>query len=98
MQICSVCQTQASDLDIVCPNCQSDLSEYSQTAVDLKTLRENPRVTRIRLVVDVDACPACQDFEGSYEKDKVPNLPVEGCSSPTGCRCTYKPVFDEIYP
>ena len=98
VQICSVCQTQANDLDKVCQNCQADLSEYSQTAVDLKTLRENTRVSRIRLVVNDDACPACQDFEGSYEKDKVPKLPIEGCSNPMGCRCIYKPVFDEIYP
>ena len=98
VQLCSVCHTQANDLETICPNCQADLSVLSQRAVDLKKLQDNPRVLRIGLVVNQDACPACQAFEGSYEKDKVPTLPIQGCSHPLSCRCTYKPFLDEIYP
>ena len=98
MQLCSICHTQVNDLETICPNCQADLTEFSQNVVNLYQLKVNPRVSGVRVVVAEDACPACQRFEGSYEKDKVPFLPIQGCSHPLTCRCTYKPVLDEIYP
>lgn len=98
MQLCSICHSQVNDLETICPNCKSDLREFSQNFANLNLLKANPRVNRIRFVVAEDACPACQGYEGSYDKDKVPLIPINGCSHPLGCRCTYKPVLDEIYP
>ena len=98
MQTCSLCNTQSPDTSITCVYCQADLGEYSATAVALKKFIENPRVNTIRLVVGADCCPACAAQEGTYDKNSVPNLPVEGCSHPNGCRCFYEPMLNIIYP
>jgi hypothetical protein len=83
---------------LTCPTCQADLRQFSLTAVALRRFLDNPRVKNIRLVVAEDACPACAAAEGTYEKEKAPALPVEGCSELNGCRCFYEPMLDEIYP
>jgi len=98
VQTCSKCQTQAPDSATLCPNCQSDLRQYSVTAVALQRFRDNPRVKNLRLVVAHNCCPACQMAEGTYEKDSAPSLPIEGCSHGLGCRCFYEPMLTEIYP
>jgi hypothetical protein len=98
VQTCTRCFTQSPDSVHICPKCQADLNELSSTAVALKRILSNPRVRTVRLAVPVDACPACQAVEGTYPKDKVPALPVEGCSEPNGCRGFYEPLLDEIYP
>jgi hypothetical protein len=64
----------------------------------LKRILANSRVIGVRLAVPENACPACRAVEGTYPKDLVPALPVEGCSEPNGCRGFYQPVLDEIYP
>jgi RNA polymerase subunit RPABC4/transcription elongation factor Spt4 len=98
VQTCSRCNTQSGDSVSLCPNCGADLQELSTTAVSLKRLRLNPRVSVIRLVVSNNACPACQAVEGTYPKDEVPTLPVKGCSCAQGCTCFYEPLLNEIYP
>jgi hypothetical protein len=98
MQTCSRCSTQSPDSALTCPKCQADLREYSATAVALKRIRANARISAVRLAVPDDACPACMAVEGTYPKDRVPTLPVEGCSEPNGCCCFYEPVLEEIYP
>ncbi len=98
MQTCSKCHTQSADTVFICPTCQADLRELSLTAVALKTLMENPRVRAIRIAVAADACPVCQQTQGLYLKDRVPVLPLPGCSGQHGCNCTYEPVLDQIYP
>ncbi len=98
MQTCSICHSQSPDYALTCPNCQADLKENSSTAVALKRFRENPRVLSVRVAVAADACPACQDVQGDYPKDRVPTLPVEGCSGGSGCCCFYEPVLSEVYP
>lgn len=55
-------------------------------------------MSRIRLIVAADACPACKGAEGEYEKDKIPDLPTRGCSHALGCRCFYAPALTETYP
>ena len=95
MQTCSRCHTQAPDTARVCPSCGADLREFSVRAVTLRSYREHPRVKFIRVVVAADACPACLAVAGTYAKDEVPTLPVEGCSHPHGCRCTYEPLYGE---
>ena len=98
MQICSRCNTTAPDNQQVCLKCQADLREFSVTAVSLKKLMENSRVYAINVATGDDACPVCQTIQGTYPKDKVPTLPVEGCSDPNGCCCFYQPMLGEIYP
>ncbi len=98
MQTCSKCNTQNNDDALLCSHCQSDLRIYSELAVALAKYQENPRVSKIVVVVSQDACPACHQVQGTYEKDQVPALPHRGCSHHRGCRCHYQPVLSEIYP
>ncbi|BAJ63449.1 zinc ribbon domain-containing protein [Anaerolinea thermophila] len=98
MQTCSRCKTVVSDEVVVCPTCQADLRKESTTAIALRQMQENPRVYAIHVAVSADACPACMAVEGTYLKDQVPTLPVEGCSNPNGCKCTYQPLLTEIFP
>jgi hypothetical protein len=98
MQTCSICNALTNDLVKNCINCGADLSELSTTRRALKRFQENQRISEIRLIVMPDACPACQDGEGTYSKQEAPILPIEGCSHPSGCRCFYEPVLAEIYP
>jgi hypothetical protein len=98
VQTCSRCQTQSLNSVFICPGCGSDLREFSTTAVTLKRYRDNPRVVAIQLATSREACPACQAAAGTYPKDKVPTLPVEGCSNLIGCHCFYQPLLDEIFP
>ena len=96
MQICSKCHATSPDTALYCGQCGADLREFSTRAVALRRYRENARVKAIRVVVAADACPACLSVAGTYAKDEVPALPVEGCSHENGCRCTYEPLYD--YP
>lgn len=98
MQICSKCQSQSSDSVSECTKCGADLKKWSNTAVSLKRMQENERVSYVRISVSADCCPACRHIEGAYAKDAVPELPVEGCSHALGCRCYYQPVLEYIYP
>lgn len=54
--------------------------------------------TRVRILVAPDACPVCRAFEGAYEFDDVPKLPLEGCSRVGGCNAVYAPVLDRFGP
>jgi hypothetical protein len=58
----------------------------------------NGLATRVRILANKDCCPICLDHEGAYEFDEVPELPLEGCSHPKGCRCFYAPVLDRFGP
>ena len=98
MQTCSQCNAQSPDSAVFCVNCNADLKDYSATAVARKEFRANERVELVRVLVAVDSCPACQEIEGTYEKDEVPVLPVEGCSHESGCRCFYEPYLSTIFP
>jgi len=98
VQTCSQCHTQSPDSVHECPTCHADLRQSSNTAVALRKFQDNPRVKSIRIQVAHDCCPACQQMMGVYSKDDVPQLPVEACSHPQGCRCFYTPILEEIYP
>jgi hypothetical protein len=54
--------------------------------------------TKVRILANHDSCPVCRTAEGAYEFDEVPQLPMEGCSHPGGCRCHYAPVLDRFGP
>lgn len=98
MQTCTRCNTQSADTEIICPNCGADLKVFSKTAEVLRKFQENPRVFSVNVIVHEDACPACQEIQGTFPKDRVPKIPVEGCSHENGCRCFYQPLLEEIFP
>ncbi len=98
MRTCTQCKAYSPDEATECTRCGRDLSEYSATAIALARLRANPRVGTIRLIPNADCCPTCHEAEGGWPKDKVPELPIPGCSHRYGCRCFYEPVLLEIYP
>jgi hypothetical protein len=98
VQTCSKCHTQSPDSTTQCSHCGVDLKDWSDTAVALKQLQDNPRVIYVRVSVSENSCPACRKAEGAYAKESAPKLPVEGCSHGLGCRCFYQPVLDMIYP
>ncbi len=98
MQTCSKCQAQAPDNSNLCPQCGADLALWSETAVALKRIQENPRISYVRIGVSHNCCPACREVQGAYAKENAPKLPVEGCSHAQGCRCFYQPYLEEIYP
>jgi hypothetical protein len=98
VQTCSRCHTLSSDNALECSQCQAELSLFSTTALALQKFQANTRVLYVRIMVNDDCCPVCRSLEGAYPKDSVPPLPVDGCSSPNGCRCFYQPFLDEIYP
>lgn len=58
----------------------------------------NGLATRVRILVAPDACPVCRAFEGAYELDEAPELPLEGCSRVGGCNAVYAPVLDLYGP
>jgi hypothetical protein len=98
LQTCSHCFTQSPDSALVCPSCQADLRDFSVSALTLKKFQANPRVSLVRIAVAEDACSSCQSSRRTYPKDQVPALPHEGCSHEHGCRCTYQPVLNQMYP
>lgn len=98
MQTCSLCIHQNVDTATECKFCDADLSQHSTASRARVTLQENPRVSRIRLIVADDACPACRELEGDYAKNDLPDLPTRGCSNPHTCRCFYEPMLVEVYP
>lgn len=64
----------------------------------LNKFEANPRVSKIRIIVAADACPACREKEGEYEKGEVPELPTRACSHRLGCRCFYTPKLEVVFP
>lgn len=98
MQTCSRCNTLSPDTAKTCANCGADLKETSTAAVALRKFQDNPRIYAVNIVVHADACPACMEIQGTYPKDRVPKIPVEGCSHENGCRCFYQPLLEEVFP
>lgn len=64
----------------------------------LKRMQDNPRVSQVTLVVPADACQSCRELAGTYPKDAVPEIPVDACSHPLGCRSRYQPFLNDVYP
>lgn len=71
--------------------------QTEEKAKMLQRMRENPRVSSIRLAAP-DDCLFGLSLQGVYDKDKVPALPRKECSRPGGCICTYEPVLNTIHP
>jgi hypothetical protein len=64
----------------------------------LERIRQGQVATKVRILAHHDCCPVCRASEGAFEFDAVPELPLEGCSHPAGCRCAYAPVLDRFGP
>jgi hypothetical protein len=64
----------------------------------LDRIRQGQVATKVRILANHDCCPVCRALEGAYDFDQVPELPLEGCSHPSGCRCMYAPVLDRFGP
>lgn len=79
------------------PGKEIDVDKIAEQTAALEKIRGG-LATKVRILVSRDSCPACRAYEGSFELDEVPQLPVEGCSHPAGCRCHYAPVLDRFGP
>lgn len=98
MQTCSNCNATSPDTALECSSCQANLLEYSSTAVALKNIIANPRISAVRVNAAGDCCPLCDNSRGTFTKETTPRLPHQGCSHQRGCRCTYEPILIDIYP
>jgi hypothetical protein len=44
------------------------------------------------VAADANACPACLAVtDQAYLPSGLPDLPIDGCTGPAGCRCKYEP-------
>lgn len=98
MQTCSRCNTATPDHTANCPACGATLPENSTAQASLQRMQKNPRVSKVQVSVAGDACPCCQNLQGTYSKENPPLLPHPGCSHGSGCRCYYEPILNEVYP
>jgi hypothetical protein len=98
VQTCGNCNIQSADTAETCERCGADLRAHSLTARARVKMQKNDRVSKIRVSISDNCCPACAAAQGAYAKEQVPILPIEGCSHGRGCRCYYEPVLTEIYP
>lgn len=76
---------------------KTDAERREEQRAALERIR-NGLATRVRILVAPNACPVCRAFEGAYEFDDVPELPLEGCSRAGGCNAVYEPVLDRFGP
>lgn len=76
----------------------ADKKKREESQLALKKIREGGIATKVRILIDQDACPVCYAIEGAYEFDEVPSLPPEGCSRLNGCNAFYAPVLDKRGP
>ncbi len=81
---------------------QARVKTFEEYRAEQKAALERIRnglATRVRILVPADACPVCRAYEGAYEFDEVPELPLEGCSRPQSWDyATYEPVLDLFGP
>lgn len=76
---------------------KTDAERRADQKAALERIR-NGLATKVRIMVAPDCCPVCKMFEGAYEFDEVPELPLEGCSRIGGCNAVYEPVLDRYGP
>jgi hypothetical protein len=55
--------------------------------------------SRFRIVFepnDIDSCELCLALNGKeFDKRNLPELPLEGCTSETGCMCRIETIYDD---
>lgn len=73
------------------------LTAHARIKGDLEGAKGYAR--RVKIVFDpgdIDSCDLCQSLNGQiFELDKVPELPVIGCQSDTGCKCHIDSIYDD---
>lgn len=75
-----------------------DEKKRAEAKAALKKIIDGGIATKVRILVDADACPVCRAMEGAYDFDDVPEIPIEGCSQLGGCNAFYAPVLDRRGP
>lgn len=74
---------------------------YLSRHVDIHkvTALESEYASRFQLIFepgDIDSCELCLALRNTvFEKDALPELPLEGCSSDTGCMCHFRSVYED---
>jgi hypothetical protein len=71
-------------------------THYSQSVLTRYKLgmKAGGAIGGVRLVAPTDGCPTCVVLaDRVYDPDTVPLIPVAGCRTSGGCRCTYAPVM-----
>ena len=76
----------------------SDEKQRAEQKAALKRIQDGGIATKVRIMASADSCPVCRALQGAYDFNEVPELPHEGCSHPSGCRCIYAPVLDRRGP
>jgi len=56
--------------------------------------QEGLKKVEIYPAFDDKTCQHCKAAAGVYPIGKVPSLPIQDCSNPKGCRCTYIPIVE----
>lgn len=74
-----------------------DAKRRAEQAEALERIRSG-LATKVRILIAADACPVCRAWEGAYDFDDAPELPLEGCSRNGGCNAVYAPVLDQFGP
>ena len=70
---------------------QEEMADNNKRA--LKSYKqEGVKKVEIYPAQDDKTCSYCKAAAGIYPINKVPLLPIQDCSNPKGCRCTYTPV------
>ncbi len=49
-------------------------------------------IAKIAIIIEDDACPACQALILAYDLRDLPALPLIGCTRSGGCMCSYIPL------
>jgi hypothetical protein len=66
-----------------------DYAEKSLAAYKLG-IKAGGAIEGIRILVGEDSCAFCNAHAGqTYSPEQAPNLPLEDCRHPKGCRCAY---------
>jgi hypothetical protein len=71
-------------------------ANYAQRVLDRYRLgmKAHGAVRGVRIICGDDSCSVCRAAAASvYHPDEAPIVPVAGCTSPGGCRCSYSPVM-----
>jgi len=72
---------------------QEEMADNNRRA--LKSYKqEGVKKVEIYPAQDDKTCSYCKAAAGIYPINKVPLLPLQDCSNPKGCRCTYTPVVE----
>jgi hypothetical protein len=72
------------------------LIRYAEFQRHLSTIREYSKQVKVNFHSgDIESCNLCLALDGkTFDIDAVPELPMPGCTSETGCMCNLDPIYD----